>query len=201
MKTITLLTLLLLALISSVVSAPAASSNFILDENLNHAARDTTAISTILSHRDNAWVPGEPRVIFIESGPRNIYYKSCEPNRGDQYQCTVSFVQSSAADYTYMWIYDHECNQIGFNVHVPRSELADRFSMSSQLPNYVDVNIERGWNPTHPSGVKVWYGAFYNSEPFLLPPQQWLPQLNRDIFESNQAGRYWWVFRIPFLCA
>ncbi|KAH9213146.1 hypothetical protein DL95DRAFT_463237 [Leptodontidium sp. 2 PMI_412] len=201
MKTITLLTLLFLSLISPVILAPAAGRNSILDENLSHAARDTTEISTILSPLDNAWVSGEPAVIFVESGPRNIYYKSCEPNKGDQYQCTVSFVQSNAADYAYMWIYDYECRQIGFYGHVPRVDLADRFSMSSQLPSYVDVNIERGWNPTHPSGVKVWYGAFYSGEPFLLPPQQWLPQLNREILESNQAGRFWWVFRIPFLCA
>ncbi|KAH7361041.1 hypothetical protein BKA65DRAFT_474158 [Rhexocercosporidium sp. MPI-PUGE-AT-0058] len=196
MQSIIHLIFLLLALISPVISAPAAGSNSIVEENHGLVSRNTSNISAILSPLEDAWVPGEPATIFVESGAHNIYYKSCEPNGGDQYQCTVSFVQSNAADYAYMWIYDHQCRQIGFNGHVSREDLADRFSMSSQLPNYVDVNIERGWNPTHPSGVKVWYGAFYSPEPFLLPPQQWLAQLNRDILESNTAGRYWWFMPV-----
>ncbi|PVH82320.1 hypothetical protein DL98DRAFT_653360 [Cadophora sp. DSE1049] len=187
--TLSLLVFLLLAIISLVISAPTPGDESIFDQVQNFTARDAN------------WVPGQPVNVWVSAGGRSIYYKLCEPKVDDQYMCTVSFAQYTENDWAGMWIFDNQCRQVGFHGQVTRDQLSRRFGLTSQLPMYTDVWVDRSWNPTWLSGVQVWYGAYNNRDPWLWAPQQWLPQLDKNILEAHDGSpRPWFVFRVPFLC-
>ncbi|CZT53365.1 uncharacterized protein RSE6_14868 [Rhynchosporium secalis] len=172
------------------------------DEILINSASDisgTSAILAPLNSTTTTWVPGEPQSIFIEMGTRDIYYTSCVPKSDDRSMCIVTFLQSNDDGRGYMWVYDNMCREVG-NKRVTRAELADRYSMSSELPMFVDINIDRKWSPYNKSGVKLWYGSHYNKNPLNKATQHWPGQTDSIVLQSNWPGRLWYAFRAPFLC-
>ncbi|CZT09100.1 uncharacterized protein RCO7_11417 [Rhynchosporium graminicola] len=202
MKTLLLLMVLLFTMATIVNSAPTAVGEITLDEILINSASDisgTSAILAPLNSTTTTWVPGEPQSIFIEMGARDIYYTFCVPKSDDRSMCIVTFLQSNDDGRGYMWVYDNMCREVG-NKRVTRAEMADRYSMSSELPMFVDVNIDRKWSPYNKSGVKLWYGSHYNKNPLNKATQHWPAQTDSIVLQSNWPGRLWsaseWSFDI-----
>lgn len=142
-KTLSFLVLLFLTIVSLVSSAPTTINEPISSEGFN------------LTSREANWVPGQPVNVWVSAGGRSVYYKLCEPKVDDRWMCTVSFAQYTENDWAGMWIFDNQCRQIGLNGRVTRDQLSRRFGLTSQLPMYTDVWVDRSWNPTWVTGVQV----------------------------------------------
>ncbi|KAH7361038.1 hypothetical protein BKA65DRAFT_474155 [Rhexocercosporidium sp. MPI-PUGE-AT-0058] len=165
--------------------------------NTNH----TADLATILPSRSATWQPGEEVVVTIEDGPFfPVVATTCKPNVWDKEMCTVAYVEKSRWNgWAVMWVYDNQCNLVGYNDHVARNWLAARWSFATSRPMYVDVRIANWWDQTHADGIDIWYGSFH-TEPFLHPIKKWKPYLWGALFPVNENGQVAVAWRAPIVC-
>ncbi|KAL2075005.1 hypothetical protein VTL71DRAFT_8785 [Oculimacula yallundae] len=193
MNTVLLFMALILTIAPLVSSAP-SSSNKVINHLPGHVFRSTLNASDIASPLVSRWVPGEPAMILLESGTKDIWYNSCVPKSNDAFVCTVTYAQSTQDSYGAMWVYDNMCRQKGFKTGISRKVLETKYAMTSELPMVLDVRVSKSWRPVKIyTGIKLWYGSWYAPEPWHQAPQQWLPQLDERQLPSNDKNRAYHV--------
>ncbi|KAE8441240.1 hypothetical protein EG329_005604 [Mollisiaceae sp. DMI_Dod_QoI] len=117
--------------------------------------------------------------------------------------CTLFFVQYSDWDnFAQMFMYDHNCVQIGQNPKVSRTDLSNinGWAFNSELPNSTYVRIDDDFDPTKhsdtqydpPSIYTVW--TEYKGWPSAPLLENYWGLANQDITPVPLSGQYaWWM--------
>ncbi|KAH6713296.1 hypothetical protein BKA61DRAFT_657292 [Leptodontidium sp. MPI-SDFR-AT-0119] len=178
-----ILSFLVFALIALTNAIPTNSTSSTVNNGIPNGAT-----SNLLTH---------PRGFGLEyiALDNDQYFQPCFPNHAQPKMCTVSFIEHpSWNSLVQLFIYDNTCKRIGENYHVPRDYLAAKWGwgMSSELPMYLVLEIERGWQPGQNNGVKLNYGNTH-FKPFVKSPfaAEWTT--------NGRLGEYT-VFRAAFPC-
>ncbi|CZT53366.1 uncharacterized protein RSE6_14869 [Rhynchosporium secalis] len=189
-----LLNIFLLSIISIFSSSLATTvGNF--DSRLNNHTAGIAAMGSISSR----WEPGLPVSTSLE--PR-LAFNSCTPDMNRWTMCQLDYIEKSSWGHWGMVIlYDNWCRRIGYNSHVDRKWLAGRWSLSSELPMYVDFKITKKWTGTMDKGVEIWYHT-YHTQPFIkMTYPWWSDRLWRGRLQSiADPGQVYDAFVVPFQC-